>query len=308
MRYHYTNDTLYIRGAFRAASTGIDGGIRNVATILNSTVPKDFDHEDPLSYIRNLLSAKTYGTDAFGLLTAVSMKHLCILKYDFITVFVTAGVSNPNPDPEPGKPHTINIIITSDEGFTDSALLETIMVAAEAKAHALRRMGRDFTGTTSDAIVAAAAGDLRHTYAGTCTQAGRRVYDAVLHGVMHALDRHEGRVLLNRPSYFIYSRYGGEHWVEWKREGCPYYPCHFAGQACDFCYCPFYPCHDAELGSCVDSSAGGKVWSCSDCLLLHRPDVAVYLKSHPDAGLAELKTYAGPEPESREAFITGRTQ
>ena len=139
MRYHYTRNTLYVRGSFHAVSTGVDGGLRHVSTLLNHTVEKNFDHDDPLSFIRGLLVDAKYADDAFGLLTAVPMKTLCILQYDYITVFVTAGVSNPNPDPT--KPHTINIIVTSNEGFSDAALLETIITATEAKAHALRLLG-----------------------------------------------------------------------------------------------------------------------------------------------------------------------
>ena len=45
MRYYHISDGLYIRGTFRAASTGINGGIIDVSTILNHTVPKDFSHE-----------------------------------------------------------------------------------------------------------------------------------------------------------------------------------------------------------------------------------------------------------------------
>ena len=30
MRYYYTNKTLYVRGKFKAVSTGVDGGIREV--------------------------------------------------------------------------------------------------------------------------------------------------------------------------------------------------------------------------------------------------------------------------------------
>ena len=291
MRYHYDKDTVYIRGTFRAASTGIDGGLKNITTILNHTVPKDFSHDKPGEVIKNILGQKGYGTDSFGLLTAVRMQHLCILQYDYITVFVTAGVSNPNPDP--AKPHTINIIVTSDESMSDAAILETIMTATEAKAHALRDLERDFTGTTSDAVVVAAVLESepkpKHVYAGTLTDAGRRVYTAVRKGVAASLDRHEGRVLRSGPSYFIFSRYEGEHWVEWQKKGCPYYPCHFKGQACDFCYCPFYPCCDSDLGEYVDSSSGGKVWACTNCLLLHKPEVAAYLKKHPEATLDELK-------------------
>ncbi|MDP6613031.1 MAG: cysteine-rich small domain-containing protein, partial [Candidatus Hydrothermarchaeota archaeon] len=25
-------------------------------------------------------------------------------------------------------------------------------------------------------------------------------------------------------------------------EKCEYYPCHFQGQDCTWCFCPFYPC------------------------------------------------------------------
>ena len=73
---------------------------------------------------------------------------------------------------------------------------------------------------------------------------------------------------------------------------CPYYPSHFIGQDCTFCYCPFYPCHDETLGEWVDSSSTGeKIWACTNCLLLHKQDVAAYLKKNPDATLEELKSF-----------------
>ena len=290
MRYYYTKNTVYVRGKFRAVSTGVDGGLREVSTLLNHPVPEDFDHDDPLSYIQGLLAKRGYENDAFGLLTAVWMQNLCVLQYDYITVFVTAGVTNPNPDPT--KPHTINIIVVSGEGMSDAALLETIITATEAKAHALRLLGRDFTGTTSDAVIAASEGDTVHTYAGTFTEPGKRIYAAVLHGVMEAVKRHEGTVSRGRPSYFIYSRFAEAGWFEWQKEGCPYYPCHFEGQSCDFCYCPFYPCGDETLGEWIDSTTlGGKVFACTNCQLLHEPKRARYLKEHPDATFEEVRDY-----------------
>ncbi|MDO5844045.1 MAG: adenosylcobinamide amidohydrolase [Methanocorpusculum sp.] len=289
MRYHYTKDTLFVWGDFKAVSTGVDGGIRYVSTLMNHTVPKDFCHDNPLEYIRNILSENDFKNDAFGLLTAVWMQDLCVVQYDYITVFVTAGVSNPNPDPT--KPHTINIIVVSAEGFSDAALLETIITATEAKAHALRLLGRDFTGTTSDAVIAAyETGEIKHTYAGTFTEPGKRIYASVLHGVTEAIKRHEGTVVRNRPSFFIYSRYGNTGWFEWIKEDCPYYPCHFKGQVCDFCYCPFYPCKDESLGGWVASSTDGEpVWACTECHLLHNKKTAEYLIKHPKADLEELK-------------------
>ncbi|MCL2550044.1 MAG: aminotransferase class I/II-fold pyridoxal phosphate-dependent enzyme [Methanimicrococcus sp.] len=59
-----------------------------------------------------------------------------------------------------------------------------------------------------------------------------------------------------------------------KRETCEYYPCHFSGQDCTFCYCPFYPCGDDRGGGkCIQSSKGGQVWSCAGCYIPHIPSV-----------------------------------
>ncbi|MDW7732762.1 MAG: aminotransferase class I/II-fold pyridoxal phosphate-dependent enzyme [Methanolobus sp.] len=59
------------------------------------------------------------------------------------------------------------------------------------------------------------------------------------------------------------------------RGTCSYYPCHFQGQDCTFCFCPFYACEDEKTGGFwIDSATGGKVWSCEHCTLLHQPKVA----------------------------------
>jgi adenosylcobinamide hydrolase len=149
-------------------------------------------------------------------------------------------------------------------------------------------MGRQITGTPADAIITACEGNQEHRYGGTLTAVGKRVYAAVLHGVPEALMRYEGRVKRSRPSFFIFSRFKGDHWTEWTPENCPYYPCHFDGQRCDYCYCPLYPCGDEALGQWVESSTGDKVWNCARCALLHEPDTADYLKRHPDASKDEL--------------------
>jgi adenosylcobinamide hydrolase len=112
----------------------------------------------------------------------------------------------------------------------------------------------------------------------------------VFYGVPEALKRASGIEKRDAPSFFIFSRYGGDHWVEWRPLHCAYYPCHFQGQRCDFCYCPFYPCGDVSLGQQVlSSSKDGMVWNCADCVLLHEPEIADYLVKHPEASLRELK-------------------
>jgi len=285
MRYFIENSTLFLRGKFLAASTGINGGLNIVSTILNHTVPDNWSHNEPTRYLETIIAREGYSLEFFGLLTAVKMHNLCILQYDFVNVFITAGVTNPKSE----LPHTINIIVYTDEGFSQAALLETIITVTEAKVMALKAMGYAFTGTTTDAVVVACEGVLKHTYAGTLTAPGSRIYEAVVFGVKEALKRQEGLIKRSAPSFFIFSRYGGDHWVEWTSENCPYYPCHFEGQRCDFCYCPLYPCQDESLGKWVESSQGGMIWSCSGCSLLHEPKIAEYVKEYPEVRLKELK-------------------
>ncbi|MDJ1423676.1 MAG: threonine-phosphate decarboxylase CobD [Candidatus Methanoperedens sp.] len=59
------------------------------------------------------------------------------------------------------------------------------------------------------------------------------------------------------------------------RLNCEYYPCHFEGQDCTFCFCPFYPCENKKTGGeFVQRSTGGIVWSCARCNLIHKGEIA----------------------------------
>ncbi|MCE8424159.1 MAG: aminotransferase class I/II-fold pyridoxal phosphate-dependent enzyme [Candidatus Methanoperedens sp.] len=59
------------------------------------------------------------------------------------------------------------------------------------------------------------------------------------------------------------------------RINCEYYPCHFEGQDCTFCFCPFYPCEDERTGGeYIQRTTGGTVWSCAGCDVIHRGQIA----------------------------------
>lgn len=59
------------------------------------------------------------------------------------------------------------------------------------------------------------------------------------------------------------------------RIDCEYYPCHFAGQDCTFCFCLFYPCENTRTGGeLIHRSTGGTVWSCAGCNLIHQGHIA----------------------------------
>jgi adenosylcobinamide hydrolase len=284
MRYHFDTSTLFIHGKFRAASTGITGGIRPVTTLINHTVPVGWSHEDPEKMLEVIAAGAGINQEFFGLLTAVPVRQCCILQYDYVTVFITAGVRRESP----ANTGTIDIIVCSNEGMEDAALLETIMVATEAKAEALQAMSLPLTGTPTDAVIAGCEGEILHRYAGRSTDAGGRIREAVLHGIPEAIRRHDVADPSAHPSFFIFSRFKGGHWAELSPQDCQYFPCHFPGQRCDFCYCPFYPCEDENIGQWVKSSNGGRVWNCARCTLLHEPEIADYLNEFPLSSRAEL--------------------
>jgi len=80
--------------------------------------------------------------------------------------------------------------------------------------------------------------------------------------------------------------------------GCEYHPCHFAGQDCTFCYCPFYPCNDTDLGYDIESRKGRSIWECTNCLLIHRPEVGKFTMSEIERmGIEDPK-----DPRIRDIF------
>lgn len=300
MRYYLKKDALVVRGDFRAAGNGVDGGLKDVKTILNISVPPLFS-ENASVYIDRISSRYGFLQPQLGLLTAVPISNLCIACYDYITVFVTAAVSDRN--------RTINIIVSSGRRFTDAGLLGALMTVTEAKMKVLESRNLPAGALPTDASVVAFEKDAEgeaEEFVGALTVTGKKIYKAVSQALTEALVRFDNYLLSNwgvsrgwakgsvhssrsRPSFFIYSRYGGDHWNEWIPEGCQYYPCHkFSEQRCFFCYCPLYPCLDEEFGEMIDTP-NGKLWSCMDCVFVHEPAVADFLLRNPEASMAELK-------------------
>lgn len=72
---------------------------------------------------------------------------------------------------------------------------------------------------------------------------------------------------------------------------CKYYPCHFAGQDCSFCYCPFYPCLNYDFGGEMKINEKGYIWSCQNCWWIHEKenveDIIFSLSKYPKQKLIE---------------------
>jgi adenosylcobinamide hydrolase len=284
MRYYFNTSTLFICGKFRAAGTGIKGGISSVSTLIIHTVPAGWNPENQEKEFEFIAAREGIDRKVFGLFTEVPVQQCCILQYDYITVFIIAGIRNEFP----ADTGSIGIIVCSNEGVGDSALLESIMVATEAKAEALTALGFPMSDSLSKDVIVGCEGVVKHRHTGRLTGIGRRIRETVLHGTPEAIRRLDAQDLSGTPSFFIFSRFKGEHWVEVTPHNCQYFPCHFPGQRCDYCYCPFYPCEDENLGQWVKSSNGGKVWNCAKCTLLHEQKIADYFNEFPLSSRAEL--------------------
>ena len=187
MEYTIAEGTLIINGSFEALSSGIDGGRSAVKSIINSQVPEDFDHTDPKGYLEATSDHLKIKRPYFGLMTAVDMKNLCIIKDGGLTTFVTAGIKNPSSF------GTINIILVAEGVLSEGGMVGSAITATEAKTLALRDLGLNFTGTNTDAIVVAFENKTPeyHEYAGPFTDFGKKIGKSVRRGVRESIMKEE---------------------------------------------------------------------------------------------------------------------
>ena len=202
---HYIKDsTLIIEGEFEALSSGINGGRRHVDCLFNHQVQPGFDHSEPAQYMERLADSLQIRGTYFGLLTAVSMDDLCVRTDDYLTTFVTAGITHPsgfrvggnitgngneNLNGNGNGAGTINIILVADARLSEGAMAGAIITATEAKGLALMEMGYDFLGTTTDAVIIAyRKHSLPHIeYAGSYTEFGEKITGTVVRCVTEGL-------------------------------------------------------------------------------------------------------------------------
>lgn len=196
MRYYVKDSTLAIEGNFEAVSTGLNGGRAQVNYLFNKQVPRTFNPPDPQEFIKK--EALKLGLEAshFGLLTAVKMEYLQVIEYDYLTAFITAGVSNGSDFR--AKIGTINIILISKVRLSETALFGAIITATEAKGLALLEKGYTFLGTNTDAVIVAyeTSSELGSQneekqeipYAGSSTEFGKKITEAVMKGVKAGLE------------------------------------------------------------------------------------------------------------------------
>lgn len=181
------------------------GGAGRLKRAVNQYVSRDYECSNPVQDLENKLQEWGYPLEGCaGLMTAVPLEHAAVAEEDTgsagIFCCVTAAAGNAARAGSQRsvlaayRPGTINIMLGIDGWLSQSAMVNAVMTATEAKAAALTDLGivdsengLGATGTTTDAIVIAVSGSRRyaaeHVYAGTATDLGgaigRLVYSAV---------------------------------------------------------------------------------------------------------------------------------
>jgi len=145
-----------------ASTAVVGGGIGPRRWVLNAEVSDDYRRHDLGEHIGELSSALHLEGEGVGMLTAARVRARQRASDQGVDVEVTLGLSHPtwaasndvveNIDAVPG---TINVVAFFPVRLEDSALLNAIATATEAKSQALWEASVDATGTASDAITIA---------------------------------------------------------------------------------------------------------------------------------------------------------
>ena len=123
---------------------------------------------------------------------------------------------------------------------------------------------------------------------------------------MHVSTRGRGvRIKMHPLAYEYLKKVLEEKKLVGPDETCDYYPCHFTGQDCTWCFCPFYPCEDEQVGGrWVEKEDGDRIWGCSRCFWIHRSDVAKALLSEfIRCGIATVDEIEKRSEELKKLFL-----
>jgi adenosylcobinamide amidohydrolase len=184
------------------------GGFSYTNRIINWKVPLTYQCDDP---VRDLVQrCAEWGSDpalTIGLITAAKLTHAAVTEYEGdkfkLLCCTTVGTRNaaraglPRSTFSAYTPGTINTILIIDGQMSESAMVNAIITATEAKTAALQQLGivekatgNSATGTTTDAIVIGASQSASwnavHAYAGAATTIGCAIGEAVYETVLEA--------------------------------------------------------------------------------------------------------------------------
>jgi adenosylcobinamide hydrolase len=146
-------------GPLRAVSSGpLGGGIGVRRWVLNATVPMSYDRDDPAAHLAALAADLALDGPGVGLLTGVDVTEVVARTDTGVRAWATVGLGTPVPAAAPAagaltqRVGTVNIVVYVPARLADSALVNAVATATEAKTQAIGELGLPGTGTPTDAV------------------------------------------------------------------------------------------------------------------------------------------------------------
>lgn len=182
------------------SSAVLGGGIGPRAWVMNAQVSHGYRRTDPARHLASLARDADARGAGVGLMTAAAVQAYGSAHDGGVEAVTTAGLgvrgwaASPVPGTAaPTTPGTINIIAALPVALTDSALVNAVATATEAKVQALLESGYDCSGTPTDAVCIATRvarpGEEPHAFAGPRSVWGARLARAVHESVRTAASR-----------------------------------------------------------------------------------------------------------------------
>lgn len=205
-------------------STGWNGGRRVADCAYNVSVPEGWGRTDLEGYAAERLERAGFDERGPVLFTGVDIGDARGARCGPVTVYATAGISNPAALPMepaggslPGRTSrsadahvgTVNLLVWTSRGLADGALANLLTVAAEAKAATLLAE-TGFPGTTTDAVVVGhdPTGP-NAAFSGSATRVGAATRACVREAVRASLDAHYDEApSVERPESVREAAYG----------------------------------------------------------------------------------------------------
>ncbi|WP_421920502.1 adenosylcobinamide amidohydrolase [Marinifilum sp.] len=218
MNYHIECNEKFLHVRFERSvrmlsSSILNGGFQMANHFLNTNVDANFndkrtEFEKPELTLGKMAKANEWSGVCVGMMTAAFMKSFCCVRVEeqgiWIDALVTAGVSNARRagdiadykfmNEECRKLGTINILILTNACLSEAAMVECVMMVAEAKAACMQDMkvmsrvsGQLATGTGTDSTAIACGNGPDVVYCGKHVLFGELLAKAVIAGISQSL-------------------------------------------------------------------------------------------------------------------------
>jgi adenosylcobinamide amidohydrolase len=168
------------------ASAPHGGGLGMRRWVVNAQVPGSYARRDPDHHLGKLGVSLGLPGRGVGMLTAADVRQHGVASDSGVSVVATVGLAHPILAAAPGNGArqplvgTINVVASLPERLSDSALVNAVSTATEAKVQALSELGVDGTGTATDAVCVLCPGEGRpHDFGGPRSTWGSRLARAV---------------------------------------------------------------------------------------------------------------------------------